>query len=339
MQRSGPRVTVLMSVFNDQGYLREAIESILNQTFRDFEFLIIDDGSTQPFDHILAACRDPRIVMIRHENMGLTRSLNRGLRSAAGTYIARMDADDVSLPTRLETQIGEFDRNPRLDLVGTFFDVVDADGRLLERKSLITDSIYRLWRLQFHNNYGHGSIMAKKQALLDVGGYDERLSYAQDYDLWSRLSERQNTNVIAEPLYQYRLVRDSNQASVRNYDAQLAAAVEISNRNLMACNPRLTEDQAAEVRALYWQFQYKEVPLHGYERVVETLAGFCRRFAVEGSERDALVAKVAQDLKEKVVDAPSITAAGKQELLNLVWTDFRCLFGEALIPAKTNGLS
>ena len=339
MERSGPRVTVLMSVFNDQRYLRVAIESILNQTFRDFEFLIIDDGSTEPLDDLVAACRDPRIVLIRHENMGLTRSLNRGLRSAEGTYIARMDADDVSLPTRLEIQIREFDRNPHFDLVGTFFDVVDAGGVMRERKRLITNPIYRLWRLQFHNNYGHGSIMARKQALLDLGGYDERLVYAQDYDLWSRLSQKHNTGVIAESLYQYRLVRNSDQASVRNYDAQLAAAIGISNRNLMACNQGLTVDDAAEVRALYWQFQYAEVPRRGYERVGETLAGFCRRFGVEDAEKAALVARVAQDLKERVEEARNMTAAERQELLNLVWTDFRRLFGERLIPAESDGLS
>ena len=145
--------------------------------------------------------------------------------------------------------------------------------------------------------------------------------------------------MIAEALYQYRLVRNSTQASVRNYDAQLAAAIGISNRNLMACNPRLTEDQAAEVRALYWQFQYEEVPRHGYLRVGETLAGFWRRFAVEGAERDALVAKVARDLKEKVEDAPNMTAAEKQDLLSLVRTDFRHLFGEGSIPAQLDGLS
>ena len=139
--------------------------------------------------------------------------------------------------------------------------------------------------------------------------------------------------MIAEPLYQYRLVRNSSQASVRNYDAQLAAAIGISNRNVMACNPRLTEVQAAEVRSLYWEFQFTEVPRSGYERVGETLVGFCRCFGVAGAERDALVARVAQDLRNKVEEAKNMASAEKQKLLNLLRMDFRSFFGDGFILA------
>ncbi len=172
---SHPKVTVLMSVFNDQGYLAQAVESILNQSFGDFEFLIIDDGSTEPLE-ALNSISDSRIVVHRQENIGLTRSLNKGIKLAVGEFIARMDADDVSEPQRLEAQIAELESHPQVDLVGSFFDIVDCEGRLIERKELITDPIYRLWRLQFHNNYGHGTVMFRKRAVADIGMYRRKSS-------------------------------------------------------------------------------------------------------------------------------------------------------------------
>jgi glycosyltransferase involved in cell wall biosynthesis len=240
---NSPKVTVLMSVYNGQDFLAEAIQSILDQSYGDFEFLIIDDGSTEPLDHILHRYKDKRIVIRRQKNMGLTRSLNKGLSLARGEYIARMDADDVSLPNRLENQVHELDADSGLDLVGCFFDIVDGEGRLIERKELITDPVYRLWRLQFHNNYGHGTVMLRKRSVLDAGSYDENLSYAQDYDLWSRISTRNNTGIIPEVLYLYRMVEDGMQASVKNYEVQLTNALGVSNRNLMACNPSLNEKE------------------------------------------------------------------------------------------------
>jgi glycosyltransferase involved in cell wall biosynthesis len=306
MSLTDKRVTVLMSVFNDQGYLVDAVQSILNQTFRDFEFLIIDDGSSKPIDTSLPVYADNRIVFMRHSNMGLTRSLNRGLSLATGDYIARMDADDVSLPGRLEAQVRLLDANPDLDMVGTFFDVVDHDGNLLERKDLIADPVYRLWRLQFHNNYGHGTMMLRKVSVVEAGSYDEKLSYAQDYDLWCRLSTARNTAIVPEVLYQYRMVKSSHQASVRNYDAQLATAVAISNRNLMACNPALDETSCIEVRALYWKFQRPAMSRAGLESLPATLEGFCRRFTIESAEKEQLRDRVLRDALQELEDSPDI---------------------------------
>lgn len=294
------RVTVLMSVYNDRGYLAEAIQSVLNQTYRDFEFLVIDDGSLEPIETRLHAYQDNRIVCVRHENRGLTRSLNRGLTLARGEYIARMDADDVSLPDRLATQVALLDANPDLDMVGTFFDVVDHDRNLLERKELIIDPVYRLWRLQFHNNYGHGTMMLRKQAVISAGMYDESLSYAQDYDLWCRLSTARNTAIVPRVLYHYRMVKSSDQASVRNYDAQLATAVAISDRNLSACNPQLGEQGCIEVRTLYWKFQLPEVSPAGLKALPATLEGFCQRFHVQGQEKDKLRERVLSDALQEL---------------------------------------
>jgi len=290
-----PKVTVLMSVYNGDAYLPDAVESILSQDFADFEFLIIDDGSTDPFDDIISSFHDNRIVVIHQENMGLTRSLNKGLLLARGEYVARMDADDISEPGRLAVQVEKLDEQDTLDLVGCFFDVIDGRGTIVDRKRPFVDPIYRLWRLQFHNNYGHGSVMMRKQSVIQAGMYAESIRFAQDFDLWSRLSRKENTEIIPEVLYSYRMVNKSDQSSVRNYDSQLAMAKMISNRSLKACNPRLSESDCSQVRALYWEFEFDGVSAEGLSLVPETLIGFCERYGIRGVEKADLVVRVARD--------------------------------------------
>jgi hypothetical protein len=311
-----PKITVLMSVFNEQTYLREAVESVLSQTFGDFEFLIIDDGSEEPFEDFINQYRDARIRVFRQENIGLARSLNRGLRLARGEYIARMDADDVCRTDRFDLQIKEMEAHPQIDLLGSFFDVIDEKGRLIETKELITDPIYRLWRLQFHNNYGHGTVMLKKQAALRQGMYDDTLLYAQDYDLWSRISRKDNTGIIPEVLYHYRMFEQSGQASVRNYDAQLAAAIGISNRNLRACNPLLSETDCMEVRALYWKFQIDGVTIKGIEALPDTLEGFCSRYEINASDQRNLMQSVERDAIEEAEKSNLIPSGDKQRVID-----------------------
>jgi len=295
-----PKVTVLMSVYNGQQYLAQAIDSILGQTFQDFEFLIINDGSTEPVERVIGSYDDDRIVFVTQKNAGLTRALNRGLGLATGMYVARMDSDDISLPTRLQVQVTAMDDDSNLALVGCYFDVIDERGQLIEKKELITDPIYRLWRLQFHNNYGHGSVMLRKESVKAAGMYNENLRYAQDYDLWSRLSTKSNTKIITEALYRYRMVTEGGQASVENYDSQLLNAVRISDRNLMACNPGLNQSDCEEVRALYWKFQRNWVTPKGISALPATLDGFCSRFDIEGHEKSTLVRQVVQDALDEL---------------------------------------
>jgi hypothetical protein len=316
MRTMNPKITVLMSVFNEQSYLREAVESVLSQTFGDFEFLIIDDGSEAPLDDLIGGYKDDRIRLVRQDNIGLARSLNKGLRLASADYVARMDADDVSRTDRFDLQIKEMEAHPHIDLLGSFFDVINEKGVLIETKELITDPIYRLWRLQFHNNYGHGTVMLKKQAVLRQGMYDETLLYAQDYDLWSRMSRKENTGIIPEVLYHYRMFEQSGQASVRNYDAQLAAAISISNRNLRACNPRLSETDCMEVRALYWKFQIAGVTTTGLKALTDTLEGFCGRYEINASDQRNLMESVERDAIEEVEKSNLIPSGDKQRVID-----------------------
>jgi glycosyltransferase involved in cell wall biosynthesis len=304
-----------MSVYNGGDYLAEAIESILSQSFTDFDFLLINDGSTEPLGPIVDQFHDSRIVKIQQENMGLTRSLNKGLRIARGRYVARMDADDVSMPNRLESQVREMDADPGLDLVGTLFDVMDSNKGLIETKELILDPVYRLWRLQFHNNYGHGTMMLRKQAILDAGTYDERLKYAQDFDLWSRVSRKDNTKIVPAVLYRYRMVEQSGQASVRYYDDQLAAAIAISDNSLRTCNPRLSQIDCAEIRALYWEFQLKGVSVRGLSVLPETFEGFCLRYAIDGQAKARIIRRVALDALGEIEKSDRISPLEQADMI------------------------
>lgn len=205
-----PEITVLMSVYNGERFLMEAIESILNQTYRDFEFLIINDGSTDSSREIILSYNDPRIRLIDNEqNMGLTRSLNKGLRLARGNYIARMDADDISMPERLERQLGFMERNPDIGLLGSWIEAIDIYGNILYKLKLPETDAYIKWTLLFENCIVHSSAFYKRDLSMKLDGYNEQFKRAQDYDLWSKMSFVTSIYQIPEVLLKLRDSSDS----------------------------------------------------------------------------------------------------------------------------------
>src|SRR4030042_607059 len=200
-----PKVTVVMSVFNGEKYLMKAVNSILKQTYEDFEFLIINDGSSDRTKEILESYKDHRIKIINNEkNIGLTKSLNKGLNLAKGEYIARQDADDISLPRRLEIQVKFLDKKPDCALVGCAYYQINENGELGSIiKVLSKDSDIREG-LKKQNWFGHGCIMMRKDAVQAVGGYDEKYKFSQDYDLWLRMAEVYKVANIEAPLFCWR---------------------------------------------------------------------------------------------------------------------------------------
>ena len=215
-----PKVTVLMAVYNGEKYLREAIDSILNQTFEDFEFLIINDGSTDRTSEVLQSYRDSRIKIINNKkNVGLTKSLNKGLRMARGEYIARMDADDVSMPERLERQVKFSDKNKDVGLLGSPWYTINADGRktgVSEAASCKQDAHFMC----------HGATLIRKNCLEEIGLYREIFEYAQDYDLWLRIANEFEVANLREPLYKLRIYGDSISSS-RGLQQNLYASLAI----------------------------------------------------------------------------------------------------------------
>lgn len=194
-----PRVSVVMSVYNEERYLSEAVESILQQTFGDFEFIIVDDGSVDRTSAVLRGYHDSRMKVYQQENRGQSSALNRGIRLASGDYVARMDADDISLPERLERQVRFLDTYPEIALVGTWCVKVDARTGRHWIQSLPEDDANIRRFMTVDNPFIHSSTMIRKSVLDEVGLYDEGLIW-QDYELWVRIARNHRMANISEPL-------------------------------------------------------------------------------------------------------------------------------------------
>ncbi|SUS08811.1 Cell wall biogenesis glycosyltransferase [uncultured Defluviicoccus sp.] len=206
-RRDGPPITVLMSVYNGERWLDEAILSVLNQTFADFEFLIINDGSTDASLDIIQrrAWDDPRIKVIDKPNSGLADSLNVGIKQARGEWIARLDADDLCEPQRLERQYELARSEPSLVLIGAGLRQIDEQGR--PGKVFRYPRSHR--RLVSHLTtakrfFAHSSAFYRTKAVRKLGGYRSRIRRAEDFDLWLRLSEVGLLACIEEPLVRIR---------------------------------------------------------------------------------------------------------------------------------------
>jgi glycosyltransferase involved in cell wall biosynthesis len=199
------KVSVLTAVFNAEKNLAVSIDSILAQSYQDFEFIIIDDGSKDSSSEVISTFKDARIIYLRNErNLGLSASLNRALNSAKGDYIARHDADDVSSPERLKLQAQFLDVNVEVGVVGAQMDVMDRYDHLVAQYPLPTSHGLLAWLLFFDRSLAHPTVMMRKELLERVGGYDESLRVSQDHELWTRLVRLTRFANLSESLVHYR---------------------------------------------------------------------------------------------------------------------------------------
>lgn len=185
-----PAISILMSVYNGAQYLPQAIQSVLNQSYDDFEFLIVDDGSSDATADILRdfAVKDSRIhILTNTVNLGLAISLNRGIQEAQASYIARMDADDICQPERFHKQITFMESHPQVGVLGSRMQVISADEKPLFEFDVPLEHSLIIWNLFFGRTFAHPSVMMRTTVIREVGGYDEKIAAAQDVDLWSRL--------------------------------------------------------------------------------------------------------------------------------------------------------
>lgn len=226
-----PAVSVILPTYNVGSHLRTCLDSILNQTFEDFEVVVVDDGSTDETIDILEGYDDARIRVIQRTENGITSALNRGITEARGEFIARHDGDDYSEPERFEKQVEYLRDNPGVAVVGTGAWLVNSRrGRLGQRQVLERPD---LEDLQEHNHYIHGSVMMRASALQTVNGYDEFFETTEDYDLWLRLADEFPVRNINEPLYNFRIHDESIYGSeLRNVKLYHALAVLRSKHGL-----------------------------------------------------------------------------------------------------------
>lgn len=249
MAQGVSETSVLMAVFNCEDYLPAAISSILGQTYGGFEFIIVDDGSTDRSSDILSryAKNDGRIVILRNDrNIGLAASLNRGLKAASGRYIARMDADDISDKRRLEIQIGFLRKHDNVDILGAYVHSADQAGRVTGTWHYPSDDVAIKWQMAFSNPIAHPSAVFKKQAVLSAGGYDESFVNGQDYDLWTRMAAACRFAAIKKPLVKWRSHPGSNTA--KNVSNKAAAYRTIVGRQAgIRLGRRVSEDEISDI--------------------------------------------------------------------------------------------
>jgi len=281
-----PRVTVLMSVHNGAIYLRQAIESILKQSYEDFEFIIIDDASTDTTPEIIGSYRDRRIRVVRNDGkMGLTKSLNRGLDLADGEYIARMDADDISLPERLQRQILFLDSHPAVGVLGTTFKTLE-NGRLKNPYNVwpVMSDVIK-WSLFFTSPLAHPSVVMRKDLIRQVGKYDSCRIHAQDYDLWCRLADITEFANLEETLI---YIRTHDEQATRRYsETQVMSAV---NSCRVFMGRILGEDVPAEFIFNLWEKRFNSATeINQAAAVIRKLYSQCLQIRKSSEEAKRLI--------------------------------------------------
>jgi hypothetical protein len=233
-----------MAVYDGGAYLGEAIESVLAQTFTDFELLVVNDGSTDDSGAILARyAEDPRLrVLTNMQNVGLTHSLNKALAVATGELIARQDADDRSLPHRFRRQVEFMDANPTIALLGSDVRIIDDGGRPRRRRAdyRARTPLGARWQLLFGNPFIHSAVMFRRNVVLDrLGGYDETCALSQDFELWSRLMAGFNACNLGDVLLDHRThVRSiggrRDDGVIASRSANMERNIAIQRRNVAA---------------------------------------------------------------------------------------------------------
>ncbi|MCP5372505.1 MAG: glycosyltransferase [Hyphomicrobiales bacterium] len=300
-----PRVTVLMAVYNGETFLRAAMDSILGQTFADFEFVIVEDGSTDSAPGILAAYDDPRIrVLPNGRNIGLTPSLNVGLAAARGEFVARMDADDICTPERLERQVAAMDADPDLALVGSSYRLIDDRGQVVRTKVKPLDDFQARWVAMFRTPVEHSSAMVRRGVLTAHGlRYDESFRSAQDYDFWLRILDHGRGRVLPDLLLDYRAHGANITASPGM--GQLANMRRIALANLDRRWPELAavRDDFDALLAMY--FAAERGTAESVRRAARAMAalidGFCRRHQAAPAQRTWVRRQAAGILAEALL--------------------------------------
>ena len=228
-----PKVSVVMAVYNGEAYVSEAIESVLAQSFRDFEMVIIDDGSTDATTDILRRFEtaDDRIRVLRQKNSGQLAALNIGCGAAQGKYIARIDHDDVAFSDRFEKQVEFLDSHETVVIMGGGFVLVDKKGRRIRTELFPAEDQDIRKVLPLYNCFCHSTVMVRKETLQAVGGYRMAAALAEDYDLWCRMAEHGALANLPDPLI-YRRVYPG-QLSVANLRQQTLAALAIKKATEM----------------------------------------------------------------------------------------------------------
>ena len=228
-----PAISVLMPVYNGEKYLKQAIDSILSQTFTNFELITINDGSKDNSLNILKSYNDPRLIIINNEiNKGLIESLNIGLAQCKGMYTARFDHDDIALPHRFDTQYKFMQEHPEIDLVGGWTECIDPSGKSLKINKNPSNPMVIRYEFLFNNVMFHSSIFFRTEKIKKKGGYSEEFVHSEDYEMYSRPGKELICSNIPEVLFKLRLHGDSITGSVNSQPTVHMNALNVAYRNM-----------------------------------------------------------------------------------------------------------
>jgi glycosyltransferase involved in cell wall biosynthesis len=258
----GKYISVVLPVYNGAAYLHEAIDSIIRQTYSDFELIIIDDGSKDDSAVIVNTYNDPRIRFYSQKNLGLAATLNRGISLAGGKYIARQDQDDISLPRRLAKQLEFLETNKDYGMVGTWAEIWEDEKPTDRSHKHPVDNLELKFFLLFDNPFVHSSMMIRKSVFDVVGGYstDRERQPPEDYELWSRVSKKFKVANIPEMLHVYREMPQSMSRTGDNPFLNHLLRINVENLAFATSGkyPELAyRDLAALSHAAYMQYSKK----------------------------------------------------------------------------------
>lgn len=233
-------ISVVMPVYNGGELLSEAIYSILGQSYANFEFIIIDDASTDNSRQIIEAISDERIKLLTNEqNLGVTQTLNKGISSAKGFYIARHDCDDIALPTRLEKQVNFLKNHQDIACVGCNLVLIDVLGNPTGQWEYPSSHALVSWKQLFNSAIAHPASMFKLDVFKQIGGYNEEIKRAQDFELWSRMASTHKLANVPEVLVKYRI--HPNAISQSKAQEQVDYRKQISSNNIASLSRALSE--------------------------------------------------------------------------------------------------
>lgn len=328
-----PRVSVLMSVYNDADYLPTAVDSILTQTFSDFEFIIINDASTDGSTEILTAIDDSRVILLHNEqNIGLTRSLNRGLAIAQGEYIARMDSDDIATPQRLAESVAWLDAHPHVGLLSGNATLIDPKNEVVRSPAYLHHAPhgYLRWALLWANRIYHMTVVLRK-SVLDAHNlvYDPAYNTIEDHELWLRMAHVTSLYRSQEIWVQHRI--NPSGVSHRRREEQLRLQLEIIRRELAYMLGDTPDESALQTLFQNYQIDYQLTQPANYHAAAALLIAVHRHYTSQHQltteENDLINNDLIGDLYRLMASAKAGTA---RQVWGIWWQLLRFAPQEAL---------
>ena len=286
-----PAISVVMAVFNGAKYIQQTIESVINQTYKNFEFIIVDDGSTDNSADIIKTINDKRIKYVWQVNKGISVALNAGIAIAKGMYIARIDADDICNPQRLTKQYNFLEENPDYVVVGSNARVIDKDGKFVFSSNLLLNHTDIAQTKPFYPFY-HSSVMIRKQPLKKVGCYNEEVSSLNAFEdllLWNKLDQEGRFANLKEELISYRLVPGASTSKIGK-DAKIVRKIfeqyQVSGKlkhELISELANLKQQMSVNDRLFYYYMYLAKCYLSKNKRPLRFLINTMKAFIISPS--------------------------------------------------------